>query len=94
MTSKARSVTISLSALISAIIVIGGAAWGGGAKVVALADTRYANRDTFVNYRNDEQLRRALDSTTVRAELVAVRAILAGLDSSDRCRRNQRNFCR
>lgn len=92
MTPKQR--TISLSAIGSAIIVVAGAAWGGGSKAVALADTRYANRDSFANYRKDERLRHALDSTSVRAELVAIKAFVAGLDSSDRCRRGQRGYCR
>ena len=89
--SKAK---LNLGAMASAIVVVFGAAWGGGAKVVTIADTRYASRDSFIAYQSGEALRHLRDSTGVEKKLTAIEAFVAGLDSSDRCRRNQKNYCR
>jgi hypothetical protein len=89
-----RAKTLNFTALASAIIVIAGAVWGGGSKVVTIADARYVRTDSFVAYRTGEQLRHLRDSTSVDKKLTAIKAILAGLDSSDRCRRNQTSYCR
>lgn len=78
---------LNLGALASAIIVFAGALWGSGSKVVTLADARYVRSDSFA-------VHHAVDSLNAAAQFLAIRSMLAGLDSSDRCRRNQTTYCR
>lgn len=89
--AKAR---LNLGALGGAIIAVAGMAWGGSTKAMALADERYANRDTFIAYQAGEALRHLRDSTSVDKKLTAIEVYLANLDSSDRCRRKQTLYCR
>lgn len=93
MSPRTKSVTVSVSA-IGTILVIGGALWTGGSRAITVADTRYVRLEAFRAHRVDEQVQHLRDSTSLRADLVRITSIVAGLDSSDRCRRGQREYCR
>lgn len=89
--AKAR---LNLGALGSAIVVVAGFAWGGVPKVLSVADSRWVRNDSFAAYQAGESRRHVVDSLTATAKLLAIQTMLAGLDSSDRCRRKQTNYCR
>lgn len=94
MSPRTKTITINLTAGIAAIVTVAGAVWGGGVRAVTFADHRYVQTDSFAAYQAGESKRHAVDSLNAAAEYHAIRAMLAGLDSSDRCRRNQTSYCR
>lgn len=92
--TRSRRISLNLGVAVSGLIAVLGGAWGGGKQVVSIADARYVQTDSFAAFQAGEALRHRTDSLTLVAEMKDVRRYLAGLDSSDRCNRGQRGFCR
>lgn len=87
------TITITGAALISAV------AWGGQlvapvASVASSANQHWVPADTFRVFRDGLSRKQFADSMNLREELRDFRGMLANLDSSDRCRRGLRRYCR
>jgi hypothetical protein len=74
----------------AALAVLGWAATSGWTTV----DRRYVHADEFALLQAGEARQRMIDSVMLASDLRDVRRMLSGLDSSDRCRRHQSEFCR
>ena len=82
----ARRLILLIAAIVSVLFSI-----AVGAK--AAADSTYVRRDTFALHNATERQSHIRDSLLSAADRREVRALLFGLDSSDRCRRGQTNYC-
>lgn len=91
MTPQTKKRVLNVGAIVSATLTIGGMAVKSSAQAL---DGRYVHTDTFAVFQAGEAQWRLRDSLTLAAEMRDMRRMLSGLDSSDRCRRGQREFCR
>lgn len=95
MTSQSKRKLTNLGIGGAAILAVVG--WGvptGANASLRAVDGRYVRTDTFRVYQQGMREKAITDSTTGAFELREIRHILAGLDSSDRCRRGFRMYCR
>jgi hypothetical protein len=88
-TTKKRAVsfTISSAALVTAM------AWGAP-RAAPIVNQHWVLRDTFTVFQVGLAMKAQRDSLNLVSELHELRRMVTGLDSSDRCRRGQREFCR
>jgi hypothetical protein len=93
--TKRRTWTITLTgaALLSAV------AWGSQivapvSSAASAVNQHWVPRDTFDAYQEGLERRQLTDSINHRDEILEIRRMVAGLDSSDRCRRGLRGYCR
>lgn len=91
MSPQAKKATINFSAMLGAALAVMG--WAAQRSATAL-DARYVHVDAFAAAQAGFAKQRAVDSTALASDMRDVRRMLSGLDSSDRCRRGQRDFCR
>lgn len=86
--------------LLRMITIVGGmlaivATSAAGARAAkSAADRTYVLRDSFALYQREIESTRRADRAAIADSLREVVHILSGLDSSDRCRRKQQNYCR
>jgi hypothetical protein len=85
--SSVRRAIWIVSTLASSGLLLGAIHFVGNLETKAHADSTFVRRDSLA-------LQHLRDSTTAAAERAIDRAILFGLDSSDRCKRGQRDRCR
>lgn len=76
-----------------AALVLGAAAWTARA-MISTVDARYVHTENFTAYQQGQALQHQRDSSSSSNELHDIRAVVFGLDSSDRCRRGYHGYCR
>lgn len=89
-----RKTALNLGAWTGALVAVVGGAYTGGARVVQMADERYVADSAFVSFQQGLARKFIADSLNAASDLRDMRRMVAGLDSSDRCRRGQTGFCR